>query len=498
MGAGRISAPPIFRSGTKAMKKRLIGVLAFALAVSAGAAFVLYQLIASKMTVGASAKPATTKVLVAARDLELGALIQERDVRPQDYLTPPPGAILKKEDMINRGVTAPIHEDAPFYEASLAPKGAGAGFAATIPEGMRAFAVHVNEVVGVAGFAVAGHARRRAGFGNCRRGVGQAVGSITRTLLQNIEVLSAGQNYQKDAEGKPVLVQVVNLLVTPEQAEILNLATQQTIQLVLRNPADHAIVNTPGASTANLFAGGKFRMPRTRGKKEPRLPVSCCSAGECGAPAPEKPRTVTIEVFQGATKVESTFKRPGRRSRGGSARGGKTVKPQRREGRMSEPLKELVRSAGLKASVVRRDTHMIRLVDILLLAGLIHVCQRPARARSITRQRRILSRMRKNILGSGKTQLLDMPVNIERVSVANPETAEAVPVSARSLMINGKAPGRDQPRDLVERRIEKGIRRRREDQRLPHRGRERADPARVRQRRAVGSRTTDRSTSRAG
>ena len=62
------------------MKKRLIGVLAFALAVSAGAAFVLYQLIASKITVGAAPKPATTKVLVAARDLELGALIQERDV----------------------------------------------------------------------------------------------------------------------------------------------------------------------------------------------------------------------------------------------------------------------------------------------------------------------------------------------------------------------------------------------------------------------------------
>src|SRR5580658_4356129 len=138
------------------MKKRLIGVLAFALVVSAGAAFVLYQLIASRMTVGASTKPATIKVLVSARDLAPGALIQERDVRIQDYLTPPPGAILKKEDVISRGVTAPIHEDEPFYDNSLAAKGAGAGFAATIPEGMRAFAVHVNEVVGVAGFAVAG------------------------------------------------------------------------------------------------------------------------------------------------------------------------------------------------------------------------------------------------------------------------------------------------------------------------------------------------------
>jgi pilus assembly protein CpaB len=200
------------------MKKRLIGVLAFALAVSAGAAFVLYQLIASKMTVGASTtKQATTKVFVAAKDLELGALITERDVITQDYLTVPAGAILKKEDIVNRGVTTPVHQDAPFYENALAPKGAGAGFASTIPTGMRAFAVHVNEVVGVAGFAVAGMHVDVLVAGSPPGG-GENVGTITRTLMQNVQVLSAGQNYQKDAEGKPVLVQVVNLLVTPQQA----------------------------------------------------------------------------------------------------------------------------------------------------------------------------------------------------------------------------------------------------------------------------------------
>ena len=78
------------------MKKRLLSVFAFALAVSAGAAFVFYQLIASKVKVGASTAPVTTKVLVATRDLELGALIQDKDVRLQDFLTPPPGAIAKK------------------------------------------------------------------------------------------------------------------------------------------------------------------------------------------------------------------------------------------------------------------------------------------------------------------------------------------------------------------------------------------------------------------
>jgi pilus assembly protein CpaB len=290
------------------MKKRLIAVLGFALAVSAGAAFVLYQLIASRMTVGASSKPATIKVWVASRDLETGALIQERDVRTQEYLTPPPGAILKKEDIINRGVTSPIHEDAPFYDASLAAKGAGAGFASTIPAGMRAFAVHVNEVVGVAGFAVPGMRVDLLVSGTPPAAAQEStapVGSVTRTLLQNIQVLSAGQNYQKDAEGKPVLVQVVNLLVTPAEAEMLNLATQQNIQLVLRNPADREIVSTPGASTMNLFSDGKVRPP-------PRVAMAAPRRALAGPPppvaAPQKPRTITIEVYQGPKKVESTFR----------------------------------------------------------------------------------------------------------------------------------------------------------------------------------------------
>jgi pilus assembly protein CpaB len=296
------------------MKKRLVGVLAFALAVSAGAAFVLYQLIASKMTVGAStAKPPVVKVLVAARDLELGALIQERDVITQDYLTAPAGAILKKEDIVGRGVTTPVHQDAPFYGNALAPKGAGAGFASTIPAGMRAFAVHVNEVVGVAGFAVPGMRVDVLVSGTVPGGGQDAVGTITRTLLQNIQVLSAGQNYQKDAEGKPVLVQVVNLLVTPEQAEVLNLATQQTIQLVLRNPTDSTIVNTPGASTLNLFTGAKIRAPRTETASDaPRIAVVRPPAPPPVEPDPRPvtPQTVTIEVFEGSRRVESTFRNP--------------------------------------------------------------------------------------------------------------------------------------------------------------------------------------------
>jgi pilus assembly protein CpaB len=290
------------------MKKRLLSVLAFALVVSAGAAFVLYQLIASKVKASAPVAQPTTKVLVASHDLELGALILEKDIRVQTYLSAPPGAIVKKEDLVGRGVTNPIHEDTPFFEAGLAPRGAGAGFAATIPAGMRAFAVHVNDVVGVAGFAIAGM-RVDVLVSGVPPGASQENGAISRTLLQNVRILSAGQNYQKDAEGKPVLVQVVNILVTPAQAEIMNLAADQKIQLVLRNPADRDLVTTPGAMTANLFDGGA---PRALRPVPGALATRARSAEPAAirVPVPPPPTSVTVEVFAGDRKSQTTFVEP--------------------------------------------------------------------------------------------------------------------------------------------------------------------------------------------
>ena len=107
-------------------------------------------------------------------------------------------------------------------------------------------------------------------------------------------------------------MQVVNLLVTPEQAEILNLATQQTIQLVLRNPTDREIVKTPGASTLNLFAGGRIRAPRIDVDSEDSRPKpqQYISLGAGPPVLLTKMQTVTIEVFSGSRRVESTFRNP--------------------------------------------------------------------------------------------------------------------------------------------------------------------------------------------
>src|SRR6266436_2442024 len=261
------------------MNQRLFSVLIFAFVVSAGASLLLYRLIGARVT--ANAKQPTAQVIVAARTLALGTLLRDSDLKMGDWSGPlPQGALLRKEDVVGRGVMAAIYDGEPIVENRLAPKGAGAGLAATIPAGMRAVAVKVNDVVGVAGFVVPGMRVDVLISGNPPGGAASA-GMVSRTLLQNIEVLSAGQNFQKDAEGKPVQVQVVNLLVTPEQAEILNLASNETkIQLVLRNPLDTVTAKTTGTSLASLFDNhGKNPVV------EPPKPVSATPR----RPAPPKP-----------------------------------------------------------------------------------------------------------------------------------------------------------------------------------------------------------------
>src|SRR5438093_3661465 len=200
------------------MNQRLFSVLIFAFVVSAGASLLLYRLIGARVT--ANAKQPTAQVIVAARTLGLGTLLRDSDLKMGDWSGPlPQGALLRKEDVVGRGVMAAIYDGEPIVENRLAPKGAGAGLAATIPAGMRAVAIKVNDVVGVAGFVVPGMRVDVLISGNPPSNT--SLGMLTRTLLQNLEVLSAGQDFKKDAEGKPMAVQVVNMLVTPEEAEML-------------------------------------------------------------------------------------------------------------------------------------------------------------------------------------------------------------------------------------------------------------------------------------
>jgi pilus assembly protein CpaB len=290
------------------MNKRFVGVLIFAFVVALGVSAVFYRLLVNRSQT-AKAAPATVRIALAARDLEMGTVLREEDIKIADWPgAVPAGATARLQDLVGRGVTTSIYAKEPMIESRLAPKGAGGGLAAMIPQGMRAVAVRVNEVVGVAGFVVAGMRVDVLISGNSPGGNGN-LGTLTKTLLQSIEVLSAGQDFKKDAEGKPVMVQVVNLLVTPEQAEQLSLASNQaTIQLILRNPLDRQVTQTPGAAMAHLFTGGKLRAPEPgtdesiRPRPAPRPAVH---------EPPKKEAPFVMELLSGAKKAEARFENSG-------------------------------------------------------------------------------------------------------------------------------------------------------------------------------------------
>jgi pilus assembly protein CpaB len=284
------------------MNRRLLVILMCAFVLAAGASYVVYRVVGTQ--VSARARPQVTQVVLAARDLEIGTLIRDTDLKTGEIVGAlPKGASAKADGLLGRGVVSTIYAGEPIFDSRLAPAGSGGGLAATIPPGMRACAVKVNDVVGVAGFVLPGMRVDVLISGNVP-GVPSTEGPKVRTLLQNIAVLSAGTNIQKDNEGKPVQVQVVNLLVTPKQAELLSLASNETrIQLVLRNPLDTEMAKPPGSAMAALFA-------------DPNAPPK--PAAHVGTPRrmppvvqkPAAPRYYLVEVLNGSTKKEEKFSAP--------------------------------------------------------------------------------------------------------------------------------------------------------------------------------------------
>jgi pilus assembly protein CpaB len=288
------------------MNKRFLGVLTFAFLVAAGASLVLYRVLINRPA-AAPAGPALAQVALATKDLEVGTVLKEDDVKVADWPgSVPIGATNQVKDIIGRGVITAIFAKEPIISSRLAARGAGGGMAAMIPPGMRAVAVRVNEVVGVAGFVVPGMHVDVLISGNSPGGNG-SLGTLTQTLLQNIEVLSAGQDFKKDAEGKPVIVQVVNMLVTPTQAEQLSLAASQTnIQLVLRNPLDHEIAKTPGTALQRLFANGKLQpLPSETASAQRPRPIQVAKV--IAPPPPPKEIPFVMEIISGNTKTEKKF-----------------------------------------------------------------------------------------------------------------------------------------------------------------------------------------------
>jgi len=284
------------------MDRRFLTVLGVSLVFELVVSSVFYQM-TSRGSGPKKAEPTDMRdVVIATRPLGIGVMVKPADVKLIKVSGEafPKGAFSKVEEVLDRPVISNVLLDEPLLEGRLAVKGSGLGLAPTIPVGMRAVTVRVNDVAGAAGFVLPG--LRVDVLVTGRPPTGDM--NMTTTVLQNVLVLSAGQAMQSDARGTPVSVSTVTLLATPADAETLTLANGEgRIQLILRNSSDEGVEKTPGRFVAELY--GSARRPTAPVKVAAAArPVVMVAAPVTVpiAPAPPPPPD-QIVVFRGNQKT---------------------------------------------------------------------------------------------------------------------------------------------------------------------------------------------------
>ena len=232
------------------------------LAVTAGGALALGTYNYMQKAQGRVTSMPTRNVVVSKANLDVGADLTKDDVKTIEWPASavPAGAFSTVDEVVGRGIIVPVVENEPILPMKLAAKEGGGGLPPAIPEGLRAVSVRVNEVIGVSGYVLPGtHVDVVATVSPTDR----RTDTTTKVILTNVQVLAAGTKIERDTErGKPIAVNVVTLLVNPEESERLTLAANEgKIQLALRNPLDTATPLTPGIKTKALL-GAQATTPR--------------------------------------------------------------------------------------------------------------------------------------------------------------------------------------------------------------------------------------------
>jgi pilus assembly protein CpaB len=257
--------------------------------------YVLYYRIRRQL-----ARPQTAQIVASAKPLEAGTQLAAEDLMVVEWPVnlPIEGAALKTNDVVGRILLYPVAAKEPIRESIMAGPGAAIGLTAKIPDGMRAVAVVTSEVNNVSGFLFPGshvdvlltfHPQTQPQTSNDQ---------VTTTVLQNIQVISTGERLQPDPSGKPQNVKVITLLMTPDDAQKLLLASNSgTVQFVLRNAEDQQQVDRQPTVTAELIghAAPKATAPKGTRANAPRTA------------ALPKPTIYEVEVFDGTKRTVVKF-----------------------------------------------------------------------------------------------------------------------------------------------------------------------------------------------
>lgn len=253
-------------------------------------------------------------VVVARFDVDLGTRLTPEMLKtiPWPSGNVPSGAISNPGELEGRVLKVSVQQDEPLLESKLAPLGTKGGLSAVVAEGKRAITVRVNDVIGVAGFALPGnYVDILVNTTDDTRGnPANKDQTISKTVLEHILVLAVAQEATRD-DTKPKVVNAVTLEVTPEQAEKIDLARSVgSLSLVLRNQVDSAPTETEGITKRQLLHGESepvvavtpvskpvVRRPVVR-KPAPRSPA---------AAAPPEPERECVEIVRGMTRYTECF-----------------------------------------------------------------------------------------------------------------------------------------------------------------------------------------------
>lgn len=262
-----------------------LGMIAISLLLGVAAVFVAGKWVNQRVNMEAS------RIVVATLDIDVGTRLTPAMLKTIDWPSGsiPDGAFKDIALLDNRVVKVNLLRGEPLMEAKLAPEGTAGGLSGVITDGKRAITVRVNDVVGVAGFALPGSlVDILVNIKDDHRN------PISKIVLEKILVLAVAQDLGRD-ESKPKVVNAVTLEVTPEQAERLDLARSVgTLSLVLRNQIDKSLGATAGVRTQDLIGG---RVIVDQSKPEAEKVIVYKSAG-----APKQP---TVEIIRGLQKTNA-------------------------------------------------------------------------------------------------------------------------------------------------------------------------------------------------
>ena len=249
-----------------------------------------------------------TRVAVAAIDIEQGTRLVGANLQLVEWpaASVPAGAITNLKTLENRIVRASIGKGEPIVETKLAPAGTMGGLSAVVAAGKRAMTVRVNDVVGVAGFALPGnYVDILVSLESSGNDLGQHAPAISKIVLERILVLAVAQESNRD-DTKPRVVNAVTLELAPDQVEKLDRARSiGSLSLVLRNQVDPQPANTAGATRESVL-GLPPAAPVAAAAPRLEAPAPVRKAAPAAAPA-RAPRQDAVLVIRGLDAAPQAF-----------------------------------------------------------------------------------------------------------------------------------------------------------------------------------------------